>query len=77
MAGLEDELKHVGVEIKKLESKQERVEAALEGWGSYLGTTDRVSVCCPRTTAAAQQQGVPPTVHLWYWVFSVYSRYYR
>jgi len=43
MAGLlGDELKDVGAEIKKLVSKQEKVEEALEGRGAYLGTTDHV-----------------------------------
>lgn len=36
------EIDAVDAEIKRLESKEERLEAALEGNGSYLGTTDHV-----------------------------------
>ena len=65
---LGNDLQHVGVEIKNLESKQERVEAALEGRGSYLGTTCHVSA----------RTGVPLThrpllVLMFLGIFSMYT----
>jgi len=42
--GLESKIDAVQARINRVESKQERVESALEGNGSYLGTTDYVSL---------------------------------
>ncbi len=67
---LEDDLNNVGVEIKELKSKQERVEAALEGRGSYLGTTDHVSVRCATRVFRRTTEGTLP----WCWVLLGHSR---
>lgn len=39
---LQAEIDGVDEKITRLESKEERLEAALEGNGSYLGTSDHV-----------------------------------
>lgn len=41
---LQADIDGVEKQIKMVESKEERLEGALEGNGSYLGTTDHVRV---------------------------------
>lgn len=51
--------------IDVVESKQEQVEAALEGCGYYLGTNDHVSANAwcnsPNSSELVQTQNPPPT----------------
>lgn len=42
LGNIRAEIDAVDAKISRLESKEERLEAALEGNGSYLGTTDYV-----------------------------------
>lgn len=46
---LEAQIGGVDAKIEKLESKQDRVEAALEGSGSYLGRNDHVCAVSAET----------------------------
>lgn len=42
---LQAEIDGVSAKVERLERKEERLEAALEGNGPYLGTTDHVNMC--------------------------------